>query len=180
MRFAHIYKVAAVGLRGAMWTAVLAGVLGIGGCRAPYDSELLRAGQLVRAGKCEAAVAVFEQTLPLVPADAKRERASALVGYGDCLTAQGKLREAYTSYQSAWEADAENLDAHLRLSQFLANGDQPVRAAEHAEFVLRRRPDDATAMGVLGGIEAEAGHAERAKMLLQRALESFGANDAQR
>src|SRR4051812_14957106 len=109
MRFSHIYKVA--GAR--FWLTAACGLLlGLAGCAEPYDTALLRAGQMGREGKCDAAVAIYEKTLPRIPADAKREQSAAMVGYGDCLTATGKLREAFASYTRAWELDANNLDAH--------------------------------------------------------------------
>ena len=163
MGFGHIYKVAvAVGLCGFL--------LGLFGCSEPYDSALLRAQQLSQQGKFEPAAALYEKTLPRVPADAKRERAAALVQMGDCYAALGKLREAFVSYQKAAETDGQNLEAHLRLAQFLANADQQQAAGEHAMFVLRRQPDNALALGIAGGMEAAAGNDERAKQLLQRSL----------
>lgn len=161
-RYSRIYKVAIAG-----WLGVLVVFVG---CSEQYDSALLRAAQMSREGKCAAAISVYEKAIPRIPADAKQESASALVDEGDCLAQLGKLREAFVAYQQAVADDAENIDAHQRLAQFLANADQPAAAAEHAEFVLKRRPDDAAALAVLGGAEAIAGHHERAVLLLQRSL----------
>lgn len=148
--------------------------------RAPYDNELLRAETLMREGKTQEATALFAKTIPRIPPDSKLELADSLVKLGDCYATQSKLREAYTSYQKALDADGNNLDAHLRLAQFLSVGGQSEQAAEHAGFVLKHRPDDVTALSVLGTSEAQLGHKDRAKELLEKALDQSAATDEHR
>jgi tetratricopeptide (TPR) repeat protein len=158
----HIYKVALAGW--LLWMVALVA------CADPYDSALLKAQQFVAQGKLVSAAKLYEKAIPRIPPEAKRERAAAEVSYGDCLVALGKLREAFVEYQKAVGDDPQNLDAHQRMAQLLANSDQPQEAAQHAELVLKQRPDDAIALAVLGGIEANAGNNARAALLLQRAL----------
>src|ERR1043165_9177263 len=114
--FLRIYKVAI-----PAWAALLIVFVG---CSEPYDSALLKAAQLQREGKCEQAIKIYEKTMPRIPAENRQELAAAQVGYGDCLTNAGKLREAFLSYQNASQNDAQNVDAHLRLAQFLV-GEKP-------------------------------------------------------
>jgi tetratricopeptide (TPR) repeat protein len=149
----------------------------IAGCSSySYQTDLLRAEQLEREGKPQDALAIYERTLSRIPQSNTRERASALINAGNCLTQLARLNEAFADFQQAAEIDPENLDARLHLAEFFVAAGVPNHATEHLSFVLSRNPEDAEALGLLGMVESSAQRYDRAKELLERSI----ANDPQR
>jgi tetratricopeptide (TPR) repeat protein len=148
----------------------------IQGCSSSYQTDLLKAEQLERDGKLPEALGLYERAIARIPQRAVREKSTALVNAGNCLFGLSRLNEAFADFQLATEVDPENLDSRLHLSEFLIAAGLPNKAVEHLAFVLSRSPENAAALGLMGTIEAAAGHFDKAKELLEKSV----ANDPQR
>src|SRR5437879_9938581 len=122
-----------LGLRGLVLGVVGAVVGTILGCssfvdshfQTSYQTGLLKAEQLEREGFPAEALAIYERTLPRIPARSRQERAVALMRTGDCQVGLGKINEAFVNFQKAADVDPENLEDRLHLAEFYVAAGAP-------------------------------------------------------
>ncbi len=104
----------------------------------------------------------------------------ALVNRGAVAAARGDLAAAVGFTERAVAEDPNLVIARINAARYLIGLGRDGAARVHVERVRRLHPDNASAVALLGLLEARAGHLERAANLAERALAIDPANrDAQ-
>ena len=134
------------------------------------NRQLLRAHSLQQRGDYRGALAVYEATLPAIPASQPRMLAAALLEVGQCYFKLERYSEAFGAFQKASELDNGNLLAHLRLGELFLAAGAVDRAREQADFVLQHASGSAEALTLMGGVWAVSGQPQLAENAYRRVL----------
>jgi tetratricopeptide (TPR) repeat protein len=156
----------------------LLALLFLSACSGSYSEDLLRAQQEDLQGDTAGALKAYEHALTRVPSRDHRTASIVQLRIGLCQLRLAQPNEAFLSFQKAVMLDAQNLEAHRRMAELLLMGGATQKAAEELTKILKKDPDDASAIGTLGAAYASAGDTNAALQLLERSF-SLNAGDPQ-
>jgi tetratricopeptide (TPR) repeat protein len=133
--------------------------------------QLKVAQQYELQGNNAKALAIYEKVLEDVPVRTPQVRSEILLRMGECQYRMGRLADAFTSFQSAIEANSQNHIARLRLGEMLLAAGSPERAREQATQVLQRIATNEDALALLGAAWFATDDRVLAKQAYARVLE---------
>lgn len=158
-------------VRGLAVALLLAALVTLSGCHSSFSQELLRAQQAEQQGNTAEALAAYEKALARLPAREQRIASTIQLRMGICQLRLAQPNDAFLSFQKAVLLDAKNLEAHRRMAELLLVGGATQKAAEELVAILKKDPNDAAAIGVLGTAYASAGDTPAALKLLERSFQ---------
>jgi len=146
-------------------------ILAFGLTTACVRDQLKQVRQFELAGNYAAAALEYKGLLAHVPDRDSVRRSELLVHIGDCLYRDGRMQEAYSSFQKAADANPANAVAHLRMGEMLLAAGAPDRARDHALLAASNSATSAEAMALLGATWLAEGNSSLAKQAYERALQ---------
>lgn len=152
-------------------STLLLALLLLSGCNGSFSQDLLRAQQAEQQGETAQALAAYEKALSRLPAREQRTASTIQLRIGLCQLRLAQPNEAFLSFQKAVVLDPKNLEAHRRMAELLLTGGATQEAAEELMAILKKDPNDAAAIGILGTAYASAGDAAAGTKLLERAFQ---------
>ncbi len=152
-------------------SALLLALLTLAGCGGSFSQDLLRAQQAEQRGNTAEALQAYAKALARIPARDHRTASTIQLRIGLCQLRLAQPNDAFLSFQKAVLLDAKNLEAHRRMAELLLLGGATQKAAEELLAILKKDPNDAAAIGVLGTAYASAGDTAAATQLLERSFQ---------
>ena len=89
---------------------------------------------------------------------------------GLAMGALGELIEAVSYLRRALKSDGGHTQARLGLSRYLMEQDKPHEALEFVSELVRREPDNAEALTLLGSVHLSEGNTDKAQAAFERTL----------
>lgn len=150
----------------------------LAGCSGSFSQDLLKAQQYEEQNNFTEALKYYQKALERVPKRDARMASTVHLRLGLCQLHASQPQEAFLSFQRAVMLDASNLEAHRRMAELLLLGGAPAKAAEELNKLLRKAPNDASAIGTLGAVYASSGDVNAALGLLERSFALASENSA--
>ena len=96
---------------------------------------------------------------------------------GDILARTGRTQDAYTQFEHAQDLDPRNPEPMLRATRLAIENRRTTLALSYAQRLLRRFPNNAQGLALMGDILAARRQGDQAREYYQRALNGEGPVD---
>lgn len=126
--------------------------------------------RLEKMGRYNDAISAYQAALLQSRDKDTKQQSRIYYRMGECFVRVDRMREAFGSYQNAAIADPDNVDAQLRIGEFLLSAGAAERARDQAENIMRRFPRNGEAVALWAAAMESTGDKEKAKQAYREAL----------
>src|SRR4051812_17285854 len=128
--------------------------------------------KLEKMGRYSDALSAYQAALGQLPADDHKLTSQVYFQMGECMIRLNRIQEAFNAFEKSAIADPNNVNARLRLGEFLLSAGAADRAREQAEAAMRISPRNGEGIALWGAAMEGLGNKEKAKQAYREALET--------
>ncbi len=126
--------------------------------------------RLEKMGRYNDALGAYQAALLQAKGKDARPQSQIYYRMGECFIHLNRIREAFGAFEKAAIADPDNVNAQLRIGEFLLSAGAADRARDQAEAIMRRNPRNGEALALWGAAMEGLGQKEKAKEAYREAL----------